>query len=372
MRVRIGAAVVALACALCIALQLHADERWTFDGFAYTLRAELDAGIPYARAHATARALYARRAAFATPAQRAWLDAPEPQWWRLFAVRAIYPWLASRLWPWLGAQSLFAISGLAYVAAGLALYAMLLRFARPSIAAGCALLTMLLPESRLIGRSNLTDMLGDALWIATLLAMMRYADRPRSGALFVVALAATALAFTRPVPYMPLVSALALAAAGYPRRALPLIALLAALCALVVGVMWAAHADVPTTPAYLAQLRAAGVVTLEWFVGSLAGPLGLYALVAARGRSDVALALGACASALPTLLLNPLPTDVLRVVALPLLPVVACGVALAAERAASHQGVARGDEYMTACSGSVSTLAERRSRSPRSTSAARR
>ena len=372
MRVRVYAAIVGIVCLVAIVVQVRADPQWMFDGFAYSIRAQLDAGIPYDAAHAAARAVYAERPAFAGPARHPWLDAPYPQWWSLFAVRAIYPWLASLLWPLLHFDSLFAVSGAAYVAAGLALYAILLRFARPEIAAGVAIVLMLYPESRLIGRSNLTDMLGEALWLATLFAMARFAARGRHTDLVFFGVAAVLLSFTRPVPYMPLTCAIVLAAAGHPRRALPLAAISAALCAIVFAIMWLTRADVPAMPNYVALLARSSVVTLVWFVASIAGPVALYVLVVARSRSDAALMSGVLLCTIPTLVLNPLPTDVMRVVALPMLPAIGCGIALACEVVARHPGSARAAEYMIACSGSVSTLAARRSRSPRSMNAAKR
>ncbi len=371
MRVRLVGAAVALVCAAVIGLQLRFDPQWAFDGFAYAIRTQLDAGVPYAQAHAATRAVYAESAAFAEPRNHPWLDTPTPKWWALFAVRAVYPWLASLLWPMLGFGALFAISAAAYVAAAVALYALLLRFARAEIAGGIALLLMLYPESRLIGRSNLTDMLGDALWIVTLLAMMRFAAGGRRGDLLFFTAAALVLSFTRPIPYMLLTVAIVLAAVGHPRRALPLAAISAALCVLVIAVMRLTGANVPLPPDYLLQLARSTLGTVDWFVASLAGPIALYALVAARARSDAAIASGALLCALPTLVLNPLPGDVLRVVVLPMLPALGCGLAILCEALARKPGTLHVVEYMEACSASVSTSAGRRSRSPRSMNAAR-
>ncbi len=340
------------------------DPVYAFDGYNYAIRAQLDAGIPYAAARANARAAYRGQPALRSPVARRWYAAAYPEYWRLFAPRAIYPWLASRLWPFAGMQSLFWISNLAYAASVVALYALLLRFGAPGAAALVTAATALLPEYRWIGRSDLTDATAFAFWCATLLGLVRFVETGRGRWLAAYACAALAMTFSRPLAYAPFCSGVAVALAGTVARRWPqvrrgaTVAAAAALCALAVVAAGAAagapgigeilvrlHAEspmrsMPLPQWYAGQVGRSSAVFGVWLLASLAAPIGLIALAYDASRARSAALLGALASTIVTLAVNPLPSDVARVALLPILPAIAAGLTLAIAWPLSRSGAA--------------------------------
>src|ERR1700752_2472631 len=102
-----GAFVMLTLCALAVFVFAR-EPVYAFDGYAYGIRAQLDAGITYSQAIAHARSVYASVPAMRPWRSRRWLYAPVPQWWNLFRLRAIYPWLSSLFWRQLDFGALFA------------------------------------------------------------------------------------------------------------------------------------------------------------------------------------------------------------------------------------------------------------------------
>lgn len=348
--------LLVLFAAICIGVQTIKDPVYAYDGYNYSIRAQVDAGIPYETARAAARERYAGTPALRAPAAIQWTAAPYPQYWHLFASRAIYPWLSSVLWHALGFRSLFVVSNVAFVLSVAMLYLLLLNFAQDGVAATIALLIAILPECRLLGRSDLTDMTAFLFWCATLLAMIRYARTGSSAWLAAFAVACTLLTFTRPVPYLPLFSGLALVAAGVLLR--ERIAMLRGavmsgisfvLCAVLLAV--SSYEGAPGTMDVLRGLQAQAGATeltlrawythallvttsdaLTWFALSVVAPIAVIALAINARRYDVAVLLGALVSTFPTLVLNPIDSDVPRVIVFPMLPIVACGLAIVLRR----------------------------------------
>ena len=355
-RYALGAFVVLATLALGF-YRIEMKPVWTADGYIYGIRAQVDSGIPYASALANARAVYMTDPAVRAPGTREMLRAKTPPWWDLFAVRAIYPAIASILWPYAGFQSLFYVSLAAYVAAALLLYVMFLRFSSPVVAAIVALACMLYPEAQFLAASNLTDMLAFAFLAASLLAAMRYAERGALVDLAWFAIAALLLSFTRPVPYNLACAAAPLLLTTARRRGIDLIAVSLALCVAVATVMHLTGAAVPPVDDYARAVVATGWTTAVWFVESIAGPVALIALYGARTRTDVALCGGALASIALTMLTNPFAGDVARVIVFPSLIPLGCGCALAAQAALpSGRALAPGPSIVSEWSESESIL----------------
>lgn len=330
-----------------------AHPNWSNDGYTYLLRTQTDAGIPYARARSAARAWYADKPPMSDPRFIESYNAPQPEYWRLFAPRVLYPWLASRLYPSEGVQSLLTVSNAAYVLALVAIFFLLALYVRPE---GALLLTIacaLFPEMRLLARAPLTDMLALALWCWTLLALCRCARERSAVWLGIYAAAALLMTLARPIPYVPLCAAIALflwarqkKAPAQMKAALAAGSFALALCALDAAM--AAAAGAPSLGWTLQHIRAGsrlvthaplavwyGVRVAATSAATVAALLSLLAPVAAavrlwyaRARPETAIYAGAAASTALTILSNPIPSDIPRVVVLPLLPIIAAGLAV--------------------------------------------
>lgn len=304
---------------------------YAFDGYAYGVRTQLDLGIPYAQALARARSVYVEKPGMQRPLARHWIDSPVPQWWNLFAVRVLYPRASSLLWPRYGYGALFIVSALAAVAAALLTYGFLLSCTRPSFAAAIAFGGALLPEAHAIARCDLTDMPAYALLVASLWAMARFARTGRGRWLFAAAAAATLLSFTRPVPYIIVCAALPLLFTSMRRQGALLAGLGVALCGVVEIALNVTHADVPAPPNEWLALAHTFVAFATWWYAHPASFVALAALWIKRREPEALLALGAWASALLTIVVNPIPGDVPRVVLLPSFLSLAIGMAYTAE-----------------------------------------
>lgn len=365
MKLRVSFALVVIAVTAAIGFyNMQMKPAWTSDGYIYAIRSQVDAGISYAIARTYSREFYSAKPAMQWPQARATLHAATPKWWNLFAVRPLYPALASLLWPLAGFQSLLYVSFAAYITAGVLLYAIFLRFASPAIAAAVAIFCILNPEAQLIGRSNLTDMLAFALLAGTLLAAMRYATDGHFADLLAFALTAALLSFTRPIPYELVCSVAPLLVAGAWRRGIDLIAISLGLTIALAAVMRITGAAIPPVPNYIDASLATTWVTIVALFAHAAAPVPLIALLAMRRRADVLICGGALASIVFTILVAPYPTDVMRTIILPSLIPLGCGFAIAAEAALSagrayHSGTAIVREW----SGSESILAAPRPKS---------
>lgn len=329
MRVALYAALVALICAAIVGSEMRREPVYAFDGFAYGVRAQLDAGIPYDRALAQARAVYAGKPAMRFAHTRKWLTAPVPKWWNLFRVRVLYPWLASLLWHRYGFASLFVVSAAMYVLAALLTYGYLLALVRPAVAAAIALVAAGLSPVRLLGHSDLTDMTSYAALVAALWAMTAYARRGTAASFAAACIASALLVLVRPLAYVLVCAALPLLFSKHRMRGAALVAVECALFAANAAALALAHAGEPFPHHYVAALTGTIVVAAEWALEHPLWILASIALVVQCRRTQAQIALGALCSALPTMVLDPFPTDVLRVVVLPSAIALACGSAYA-------------------------------------------
>lgn len=356
MRALLYAIVIAVIATVLILNDTKAAPNWAGDGFAYSIRMQMDRGIPYARARETSRAFYRDKPVMENAQVRRSIAGAYPEYWRLFQPRMLYPWLASLLWQRLGMNALLAVSNLAYVTAVLSVFLLLLPYARAEIAALVTLGFAIFPLARLFGRAALTDMLALVLWTLILLAMCRFATTGKRGWLPIFVLAASALTVTRPLAYMPLCAAAGFGLWAWSRRDRPRLRAAAfflvvslALCA--VTVVLAQRAEAPSFVAVLEHLRvgsrllphaplaqwyavralaalAAGIIGFLTYVVPAVGVAMLWFV---RKRPDGAIFLGGIASAVLTAALNPIVSDAPRVIVFPMLPIAAAGLALAAE-----------------------------------------
>lgn len=344
-----------------IRIETSRNPQWAFDGYVYSIMAQVDAGIPYTTARSAARAAYRNTPAMKAPAARYSFNAPYPTWWSLFQPRVLYPWLAAQIWPRARFESLFLVSNAAFAISVVLVFLLLAEFSPLPTAALLAAALALVPEYRLMGRSSLTDMLAFAFWCAALLGMIRYARRGDLLSLGVYAVATTLMCLTRPIPHMALFAVLGLIAFGAARRDRTLllragILAVITIAAFLPSVALAISAHAPGFVQAMADLRATSAAPLEsfsqwyWhrvhvtsaiaivdFATSIVGPIAVAALLMLPRRMESWILLGALLSSGVTILLNPIPSDVERVVILPMLPVVGCAV-VTSLRLGSHPG----------------------------------
>lgn len=357
-RAWVYALLLAVLAGIFITGETASEPNWAGDGYTYSIQMLMDRGVPYERARALARDFYRDKPAMRNPHFHAYFSAPYPEYWQLFAPRVLYPWIASLLAPRFGMDALLVVSNLAYVVAALAVYLLLLAYARAEIAALTALGFALTPIARLFGRSALTDMLAAALWAIVLLAMCRFAGDRKPVWLLLFTLAALAMTLARPLPYVPLVCAAALFVWAWPRkdraqlRAAAFFGTVAfALC--VVVVILEQRAGSPSFAAMLQHLRIGSRLfphasLAVWYVVRVGAtlfatvaalfemvlpPIGFALLWLRRAAPDGAILAGGLASTVLTVAVNPIVSDVPRVAVLPLLPIAAAGVAVGLEYA---------------------------------------
>jgi hypothetical protein len=370
----------AAALALGSAATLRADvrrnvQRWTPDSYDYAIRMLVRLGIPYETARADARVFFAemfRRAGNAE--EYGWtLAADEPEWWKLFAPRVVYPALAAVLFRARGFSALTDVAAGSYVASTVLLYRFLRRFGGPWTAAALAVWYLRSAAVRDVAVHAFNDGTAMLLWIASLDAMVELVDHGTGRTRFVLATAA--LSFTRPIPYLPFASGVALAVAGaaaHDRERMRTGAALAATgaaCAVAVSVVLA-RAGVPSTREHFERVRASqrgdfriGLLrrtlaklhldddpahsVTRWYVTAAAMSLAtsvkhavtavvpliaVPALARAHGPRSVPVLAGALLGGLVGCIADPAPTATRRTVVLPLYPVFAAGCVLGVER----------------------------------------
>jgi hypothetical protein len=259
---------------------------------------------------------------------------------RIFENRVLYPWLVSLLLPVMGFHALFAISAIAYVAFGAALFWLLLAFGRPWIAVLLCVAALALPLTRQFAASDLTDMLAVLWWTLCLSALLRLMQRRSISLLFVLAVASILLTLTRPAPYLPIVPALAVTA--FSGSWMVLIASCsgaAVFAALAFGtrafnagdeLRWVyTHESQSTTLSFGAWYRTALEATarytfvqaLRTVVPALLLAAALYGATRTRLRAEMTVLLAAAVACVIAIPFNPVPSAIGRVVVFPLVPV---------------------------------------------------
>jgi hypothetical protein len=271
--------------------------------------------------------------------------------YNLFRNRPLFPWLASWLYPAYGAQSLQIVSAAACILAAWAMFALLLLFVAPALAAlGAIGLARAAPLLAVQGFGT-TDGLAVLFWIVAFALSLLYLRRGGRAVLAGVVAAALALAFTRPAVYLLVGAALGalvamradppargralrlLAAAGVAAAAFVVSSVVVRGATLHGQLHWiygwqrdvgATHRSF--TSWYLHAVPDAVRVGLRedlhyhyrfLFLAFVLAPLGLLAV---RRTPLFGVAIGALLAAPVALLLN--PSDLVRTVELPMLPIV--------------------------------------------------
>ncbi len=369
-----AAAAVGLAAVATLRADLRRNvRRWEPDGYDYAIRMLLRRGVPFDDARARSRAFFTEMfARERNPQFVPALAGDEPEWWALFAPRVVYPALSAVLYPRRGFYALTDVAAASYVASAVLLYRFLRRFGRPASAAALALWYARSAAVRDVGVHGLNDSTALLLWTGSLDAMAELAQDGRGAVRF--ALFTVVLSFTRPLPYLPFASGVALALAGAAARdrervrAGATIAATAAACAVAITVVLA-RAGVPSTREHLQRVRESqrgdigvGLVgrtllkfglsdkpqhsMLRWYVTAAATSvvtslkhaltavvpvLAVPALARSRDRS-VPVLVGALVGGLVGCIADPAPPVTRRTVVLPLYPVFAAGCVLGIER----------------------------------------
>lgn len=371
----LASAGVALAAAATLRGDVRAGKhRWNPDSYDYAIRMLRLRGVPLAEAADQARAMLTRESWLTRDPRFAHAYQGLPEWWALFAPRVGYSALAALLYGRRGFAALTDVAGASYVASAVVLYRFLRRFGDPAIAAALAAWYVRDPAVRDVGLHAMSDSTALVLWIAALDAMvaLNRGGGPSAWARF--AALTGALSFTRPLPYLPLASGVALAVSGAAagdRARLRTGAGIAAIslgCAAAVGVVLA-RAGVPSTREHMERVRAAqpggvdggrldqliarlrigdepshslgrwyattvGITVATALKHAVTAVVPVIAVggLARRDHRDAPLLLGALAGGVVGCIADPDPRSTRRTIVLPLYPVFAAGCCLALAR----------------------------------------
>ncbi len=175
--------------------------QFTVDGYDYAIMMLMDRGLPYAQAQSRAAAFLATQPIAQVPKYDRWLHG-KPEYWELFSVRQVDPWVASLLYPWRGFSALVDVARASYVAVAILIVVLAARFVPIGYAVGASVLVSLFPPWRDLGRDALTDALAVALLAATLVAALALMRRRLLWRLVVFTALCGALTFTRPIAYV--------------------------------------------------------------------------------------------------------------------------------------------------------------------------
>jgi 4-amino-4-deoxy-L-arabinose transferase-like glycosyltransferase len=159
-----------------------------------------------------------------------------------FASRVVYPFVASLFYPLQHFRSLIAVSAIAYIAAILLMYWMLMPLCTPLAAAAGAMIFAAAPVMRSLAGAALTDMLAICFLVAAFGAMIRYALYGTKADLALVVAADVLLSLTRPLPYVPLGAALGLSVYALAMRTDAALVRRGAFLVLAALAGWAAYA----------------------------------------------------------------------------------------------------------------------------------
>ena len=355
LRVVAGCVLAAIAAAL---LSFTGPKpQFTEDGYDYAIAMLVDTGLPYAQAQARAQRFFATQPIAKLPLFAKHLRGT-PEYWNLFSVRRVYPWVASLLYPYRGFDALVDVSRAAYVATAVLALLLALRFAPLGYGLLLSVALSAFPPWRDIARDALTDPLAIALCSAALFAAALAIERRTWWRIAAFALLCALLTFTRPIPYI-LLGAGIVAAVAAPRKgertglvSAAWITGIAALCAAAVEVALAqAHAPsfrwiVQDTYAhFVARGYAPAGESLRRFflteeatialhmavkgVESVVPVLAVAGMFLRRRHPAMPLLAGACAATWFGALVDPDRFDIVRCVVMPVAPALAAFAAAA-------------------------------------------
>lgn len=374
LRPALGAVVLAIGIAV-VAFAIYPHPEWMPDGYAYAVRMLMDVGYPFSDAIHRAQQFYWQQPIAADPAQAQYFRGDqEPLYWDVFKPRVLYPFIASLLYPYRGFYGMLDISAVAYVLASLTVYYLALQFAGALPSLAVTLGFMAFPMTVHLARYPQTDMLGLLFSTICIFALVRVAHGGGWTWPAAFGVSGLLLMFTRPAFYLLLGGAMGLwiglrrgdAAA---RRASVICVVAAVLCTALY--IWAALASGTPSFSYVIadardiffasqdpnaahrSLLAEFKVVLRfspddplpvWYakmivdlifrelvraVAWIFPVVGIFGLLKLRrDRAFLALVLSALALCL-VMPLDPISLDMNRVLEVPMLPILAVGVASA-------------------------------------------
>ena len=356
-RTRLLCAIVVLLCAGLMTVWLADRPLWTPDSYHYAIRMLTYLGESREQAAAQS-SIFFEQLPVAHQYKHYADEFRKPissEYWTLFSPRMLYPAFSAVLWPRFGFFALVCVSLIAYVVATVLVYLLLHEFTAPIIAMIGALLFALSPEITSLGRQADTDMLALTFWILALYCAIAFLRSNERGWCVGFGVAALALSFTRPLVYAPFLATLIPLVSGILRkdRKYALAALACVLVSIAVAVLlfvvaiidhvpsstWLIkdmqHYAMPLGPAMSTSLWYQNEIALdirtwlrEW-VWDITPVIAVGAMIVYRRYFAVPVLAGALLAGFATILADPLPTDLSRVVIAPMLPAILCGVALA-------------------------------------------
>jgi 4-amino-4-deoxy-L-arabinose transferase-like glycosyltransferase len=210
LRPALGAIVLLVGLAVAV-FAVYPHPEWMPDGYAYAVRMLMDAGYPFQDAIHRAQEFYWQQPIAADPVQaQVFRGEQEPLYWGVFKPRVVYPYIASLLYPFRGFYGMLDISVVAYVLASLTVYYLALQFAAALPSLAVTLGFMAFPMTVHLARYPQTDMLGLLLSTVCILALVRVARGGGWKWPAVFALSGLLLMFTRPAFYLLLGGAIGL------------------------------------------------------------------------------------------------------------------------------------------------------------------
>jgi 4-amino-4-deoxy-L-arabinose transferase-like glycosyltransferase len=201
LRPALGIVVLLAASAMVAFVAVHPI--WWRDPYLYSVRMLLDTGLPLDVALHRAQAFFKQWPVAATPEGVHYFRGDQPPAnWDLFRPRVVYPFVASLLYPMRGFPAMLDISAAAYVATSLAVYYLVLQFAGAFLALLVALAFVALPFTQRMAEYPSTDMLAMLFSTLCVVALVRIARGGGRGWLAFFAVIGLLLVFTRPAFYV--------------------------------------------------------------------------------------------------------------------------------------------------------------------------
>jgi len=334
------------------------QNKWTVDGMVYSTMMLQDAGWTRTAALSMVQHFYESSSRVSQLTEyRELFGARLPTYFQelfpIFAPRLVYPYLSSILYPKFGFMAMTYVSLSAYMLSVVLFYVLMSSWSPSWLAVLGALLYGLLPDIRHMATRSATDMLAVLLWILTLYTIVTYLRRGSDLVLAVYSIALMVLFLTRPMLYLPVGAVLGACVASwiagnssardYRRRATNLALVTVAGCGLYAAVSsatqplglvptiqfhynyWLTHGNhrhLSLEQWYLKAVTQTGAFQL-WFLIRTGAIIGWVSLLFALRRSLVLapVLLGACIFGMVGIAVNPVYTDLPRVVDAPLWPV---------------------------------------------------
>jgi hypothetical protein len=216
------AALLLLVVSLCIAgWQLHVDRNaWSPDGAIYLRLTMQNRGVDSETARTTTNQFMLKKldeanasgqVAIDNSVRPLYADTPPLYYTNQFALfrnRPLYPFLAASIYPKFGPVALKYVSLIAYVAAVMVMFFLLLSITSILKATIGALVFATEPVVLSVAAMPLTDELALLFWTCAFGAILSYARKPAPMSRAMILISSLALTFTRPAFFLPLGAAI--------------------------------------------------------------------------------------------------------------------------------------------------------------------